>query len=301
MSKVFKKIARIQETSKIIHGFWTKENIFVYSTYNHFKYVLPNGDRGILKSVKDIQYPVGFGDNTVFAFDIDNNLTKFDVSKQECLFKLSLSQNDIAAVKQYVKTASKQEGSAMVAYLHRKNYPAVALSMTTDNKCKFQLALKSGNLQAAYDSALALKSPDNFETLAEEALLQGCSSVGDCSLDRGGGLPGKQEPVEAELPAPHDWKHARPRAGERDGSQRGRCHDPVQRVDLPGRHQDSHQDSGRHGPSRPGIPVCSQPRARRHGGCHQEDHDARGEVPQEGGSTHTAQASYPEPRGGLRE
>lgn len=183
MSKVFKKIARIQETSKIIHGFWTKENIFIYSTYNHFKYVLPNGDRGILKSVKEIQYPVGFGDKVLYSFDIDNNLNKFTVGKEECIFKLALSQNDIASVKQYVKNSKKNEGSAMVAYLHKKNYPAVALSMTNDNKCKFQLALKSGNLQAAYDSAVALKSPENFEKLAEEALLQGCSSVTDFYLD----------------------------------------------------------------------------------------------------------------------
>lgn len=179
MSKVFKKIARIQETSKIIHGFWTKENVFIYSTYNHFKYVLPNGDKGILKSVKDIHYPVGLGDNTLFSFDIDNTLHKIAVGKDECLFKLALSQNDIKTVKQFVKTAKKNEGSAMVAYLHKKNYPAVALSMTNDNKCKFQLALKSGNLQSAYESAVALKSPENFEKLAEEALLQGCSSVGD--------------------------------------------------------------------------------------------------------------------------
>lgn len=183
MSKAFKKIGRIQETSKIIHGFWTKENIFVYSTYNHFKYLLPNGDKGILKSVKDIHYPVGFGENVLFSFDIDNTLNKFNVGKEECNFKLALSQNDIGAVKQYVKNAKKNEGSAMVAYLHKKNYPAVALSMTNDNKCKFQLALKSGNLQAAYDSAVALKSPENFEKLAEEALLQGCSSVRNSKLD----------------------------------------------------------------------------------------------------------------------
>lgn len=177
MSKGFKKVARIQETLKVVHGFWTKENIFVYSTFNHIKYVLPNGDKGILRSIKDMEYPVGIVGDNLFSFDIENSLNKVVVQKEECLFKLALAQEDMAAVKSYVKSGPKGNGSAMVAYLQKKNYPAVALSMATDNDSKFQLALKSGNLQSAYESAAAIKSPEKFEKLASEALLQGCYPV----------------------------------------------------------------------------------------------------------------------------
>jgi coatomer protein complex subunit alpha (xenin) len=176
MSKVFKKIARVQEVSKIVHGVWTKDNTFLYSTYNHFKYLLPNGDKGILKSINEIRCPVGLVGNTVFSYDIEYNLHKDEVSKEECMFKLALSQNDIAAVKAFAKN-KKTQGSAMISYLHKKNYPAVALSLTSELKSKFQLALKSGNLQTAYESAAALKSTECFEKLAEDALLQGCHSV----------------------------------------------------------------------------------------------------------------------------
>lgn len=199
MNKAFKKVARIQECSKIIHGFWTKENIFIYSTYNHLKYVLPNGDKGILKSVKDIQYPVGMSDNCIHSFDIDSVLNKFQVDKQECLFKLSLWQNDIQAVKTFVKSTKKLEGSAMVSYLQKKNYPAVALSLTNDNECKFQLALKSGNLQAAYESASILKNTANFEKLAKEAIVQGCYPVNLFYSARRNRLSRKQEHFPAEL------------------------------------------------------------------------------------------------------
>lgn len=176
MSKAFKKISRIQEVSKIIHGFWTKDNIYVYSTYNHVKYLLPNGDKGIMKSINDIRCPVGMIDNTIYTYDIDHNLNKDLISKEECLFKIALSQNNIQYVKGFVKN-KKPEGSALVSYLQKKNYPAVALSLTSDLKSKFQLALKSGNLQTAYESAAALKSSESFERLAEDALLQGCNSV----------------------------------------------------------------------------------------------------------------------------
>lgn len=173
MNKSFKKVVRVQETAKIVHAVWTKDNILIYTTYNHFKYLLPNGDKGILKSVSDIQYPVGMIGEAIYSFDIDNKISKTDVNVSECGFKMALSQNDIQAVKSYVKNKMAVEGSAMVSYLNKKNYPAVAMSLTSDIKCKFQLALKSGNLQSAYESATELKKKDCFEKLANDALLQG--------------------------------------------------------------------------------------------------------------------------------
>jgi len=179
MNKAFKKVSRIQETSRIIHGFWTKDNVFVYSTYNHLKYLLPNGDKGLIKSVNDIQYPVGMIDDAIFTVDIDNNICKTPVGWTECKFKTCLMQNDIQGVKGYIKGNKKLgEGSSMISYLQKKNYPGVALSLTQDQKSKFQLALKSGNLQTAYESAAALKSTECFDKLASEALLHGCYPVG---------------------------------------------------------------------------------------------------------------------------
>lgn len=88
-------------------------------------------------------------------------------------------QNDIQGVKGYIKGNKKLgEGSSMISYLQKKNYPGVALSLTQDQKSKFQLALKSGNLQTAYESAAALKSTECFDKLASEALLHGCYPVG---------------------------------------------------------------------------------------------------------------------------
>lgn len=230
MNKSFKKVARIQEASKIIHGFWSKENIFVYSTYNHLKYVLPNGDGGILRSVRDIRYPVAWTDAGIHAFDGDNLLAKFDANKEECLFKLALWQNDIQAVKGFVKSTKKTDASAMVAYLQKKNYPAVALSMAADTSCKFQLALKSGNLQAAYESATVMKDPACFEKLAQEALVQGCHPVlSDDSAGRDR-LPGKQEHSTAKLLTSGHRQHEGSRSDQGDRQERRGCHDSIQRV-----------------------------------------------------------------------
>lgn len=65
----------------------------------------------------------------------------------------------------------------MIAYLCKKNYPSVALSLASDEKTKFQLALRSGNLQAAYEAANKIKKKDCFAKLASEALKQGCNPL----------------------------------------------------------------------------------------------------------------------------
>jgi coatomer subunit alpha len=65
------------------------------------------------------------------------------------------------------------DGSAIVSYLHKKNYPSVALSLTSDPAKKFQLALKSANLEAAYESAQAINQRQSYEKVAEYAMYQG--------------------------------------------------------------------------------------------------------------------------------
>lgn len=69
--------------------------------------------------------------------------------------------------------STASEGSAVVSYLHKKNYPSVALSLTTDPAKKFQLALKSANLEAAYESAQAINKTQSYEKVAEYAMYQG--------------------------------------------------------------------------------------------------------------------------------
>ena len=65
----------------------------------------------------------------------------------------------------------------MLSYLTQKNYSAIAMSLAKEEKTKFQLALKCGNLQAAYESANKLQDKACFEKLAKEALIQGCSPL----------------------------------------------------------------------------------------------------------------------------
>ena len=67
------------------------------------------------------------------------------VNCDELSFKRCIQRIDIKSVKKFVKSKSTP-GNSMIAYLQKKNYPVVALSMADDDKTKFQLAIKAGNL-----------------------------------------------------------------------------------------------------------------------------------------------------------
>ena len=177
MNKNFKKIARVNEGSKIQASFWTKDGVLIYSTYNHLKYVLSNGDKGILKSLSDIRYPFAINkDKKVLCFDIDGNVSEEEVETEGFLFKKSIQTTNIAKVKNFIKN-NNTPGKAMISFLCKKNYPSVALSLTDDEKTKFNLALRSGNLQAAYEAANKIKEKKCYEKLANEALKQGCNPL----------------------------------------------------------------------------------------------------------------------------
>lgn len=176
MNKHFKKLARIDEGSYILSAIWTKDNVLVYSTYNHLKYTLTNGDKGIMKSIDHIRYSSALIKDVLYCFDPAGNVIEEKVSIEDILFKKSIQTSNISKVKSFIKSHNTP-GNAMISYLCKKNYPSVALSLTSDDKTKFQLAIRSGNLQAAYEAAENLKKKECYQKLAQEALKQGCNPL----------------------------------------------------------------------------------------------------------------------------
>jgi coatomer protein complex subunit alpha (xenin) len=169
MNKNFQRIARFNEGYKIQGAIWTSDNVLVYTTYNHIKYILTNGDQGILKSLDSIRYPVQMKDDILYCFDTEGTLIQEKVDREDYLFKRSIQSTNIKKVKAYIKE-NNTPGNSMISYLCKKNYPSVALSLAQDEKAKFQLAIRSGNLQAAYEAANNIKKKECYSKLASEAL-----------------------------------------------------------------------------------------------------------------------------------
>jgi coatomer protein complex subunit alpha (xenin) len=183
MDKTFRQISRVNEAHIITSAFWTKESVLIYTTDNHIKYVIKNGDQGIIQSIEKPYYIVGNKDDNLYALNADGEVEALEINRAHYLFKLAILQNDLAKVRDYI-SQKKDIGQGMIAYLHKKNIPAIAVSLAKDTRSRFLLAIESGNLEVAYEAAISLNDKKCFEKLAEEALRQGCHNIVEIGYQR---------------------------------------------------------------------------------------------------------------------
>ncbi|GJZ95208.1 coatomer subunit alpha-2-like protein [Tanacetum coccineum] len=122
-------------------GAWDDNNVFIFTTLNHIKYCLPNGDNGIIKTL-----------------DVPVYITKLSLLKKKYDHVMSMIRN------------SQLCGQAMIAYLREKGFPEVAIHFVKDERTRFDLALNSGNIQIAIAAAKEIDEKDHWYKLVVEAL-----------------------------------------------------------------------------------------------------------------------------------
>jgi coatomer protein complex subunit alpha (xenin) len=157
--------------------------VLVYSTLNHLKYCLPNGDSGILRTLDVPLYVTRVAGGVVHALDRDGKARALQVDMSEAGFKLALLQKRFDAVIAMIR-AGRLCGQAIIAYLQQKGYPEVALHFVTDERLRFSLALQCGNIEVALQSAQALDDRDTWYRLGVEALRQGNHQIVEHSYQR---------------------------------------------------------------------------------------------------------------------
>ncbi len=174
--------ATITETAKIKSGAWDEAGgVFIYTTSNHIKYALTNGDYGIIRTLDLPIYIVRVKEGAgVFCLDREVKPKLLAIDSTEYRFKLALVNRKYDEVLRMVRTAQLPVGQSLIAYLQKKGYPEVALHFVKDEKTRFALALECGNIEVGLEAARALDDKACWERLAEAALLQGNHQVGDC-------------------------------------------------------------------------------------------------------------------------
>ena len=105
-------------------GAWDGNDIFVFSTLNHIKYLLANGDHGIIRTLDVPIYLSSASNGTLHALDREGKVRKIVVDVSECAFKLALYRNEFDRVIRIMKQA-KLSGHAIIAYLQKKGFPQV--------------------------------------------------------------------------------------------------------------------------------------------------------------------------------
>ncbi|XP_037422263.1 coatomer subunit alpha-3 [Triticum dicoccoides] len=173
----------LHETIRVKSGAWDENSVFIYSTLNHIKYCLPNGDSGIIKTLDVPVYITKVIGNNIFCLDRDGKNKLISVDASEYIFKLALLRKRYDHVMSMIKS-SQLCGQAVISYLQQKGFPEVALHFVKDEKTRFNLALESGNIQIAVASAKEIDDKDHWYRLGIEALRQGNVGIVEYAYQR---------------------------------------------------------------------------------------------------------------------
>ncbi|KAK8916963.1 Coatomer subunit alpha-3 [Platanthera zijinensis] len=166
----------LHETIRVKSGAWDQNGVFIYTTLNHIKYCLPNGDSGIIRTLDVPVYLTKVSSNNIFCLDRDGKNQIIMIEATEYIFKLALLRKRYDHVMSMIKN-SQLCGQAVISYLQQKGFPEVALHFVKDERTRFNLALESGNIQIAVASAKEMDEKDHWYRLGIESLRQGNTSI----------------------------------------------------------------------------------------------------------------------------
>lgn len=173
----------LHETTRVKSGSWDDNGVFIYTTLNHIKYCLPNGDSGIIKTLDVPVYITKVSSNNVYCLDRNLKNCVISVNATEYIFKLALIKKKYDHVMNMIKS-SQLCGQAVIAYLQQNGFPEVALHFVKDERTRFNLAIESGNIQVAVASAKEIDEKDYWYRLGIEALRQGNTSIVEYAYQR---------------------------------------------------------------------------------------------------------------------
>ncbi len=172
VTKTLEQVSTLHETIRIKSATWDDAGILLYSTLNHIKYTLLNGDNGIVRTLDQTVYLVRVKARTVYCLDRNAKPKILNIDPTEYRFKMALVKRNYEEMLSIIKNSSLV-GQSIISYLQKKGYPEIALQFVQDPQTRFELAIECGNLEVAVDMAKQLDKPKLWSRLTIEALAHG--------------------------------------------------------------------------------------------------------------------------------
>ncbi|KAL3426116.1 coatomer WD associated region [Phlyctema vagabunda] len=172
VTKTLEQVSTLHETIRIKSATWDDAGVLLYSTLNHIKYTLLNGDNGIVRTLDQTVYLVRVKARTVYCLDRNAKPKILNIDPTEYRFKLALVKRNYEEMLQIIKNSSLV-GQSIISYLQKKGYPEIALQFVQDPQTRFELAIECGNLDVAVEMAKQLDRPKLWSRLTTEALAHG--------------------------------------------------------------------------------------------------------------------------------
>lgn len=183
VNRDLKIVASSTEKIRVKDALWEEHGILLYSTLSQIKYLLPSGEKGIVRSLDDPIYLVSYHNGTIFAFNRDSVLVKIEINSAEFLFKYYLEQKQYRNAIHIIRTCNL-DSKAIIGYLQRSGYDDIALYFVSEPRARFTLAIRAGNLDTALECASVLDEAAIWNQLAEEALKQGNHEIVETCYQR---------------------------------------------------------------------------------------------------------------------
>jgi coatomer subunit alpha len=172
VTKTLEQVSTLHETIRIKSATWDDAGVLLYSTLNHIKYTLLNGDNGIVRTLDQTVYLVKVKARSVYCLDRAAKPKVLSIDPTEYRFKLALVKRNYDEMLQIIKNSSLV-GQSIISYLQKKGYPEIALQFVQDPQTRFELAIECGNLDVAVEMAKQLDKPKLWARLGAEALAHG--------------------------------------------------------------------------------------------------------------------------------
>ena len=106
----------VHETIRVKSGAWDDHGVFIYTTLNHIKYALPNGDSGIVRTLDNPVYLTKVFGNVIYCLDRDGRNRQIQFDSSEYMFKLALNAKRFDHVLSMIKSGQLC-GQSIIAYL----------------------------------------------------------------------------------------------------------------------------------------------------------------------------------------
>lgn len=177
-TKKLELINSMHETIRIKSAAWDESGVLIYSTLNHIRYSLLNGDRGIIKTLENTLYITRVKDKMVYTLNREGEVEVLSIDPTEYRFKKALVNKNFPEVLRIIKN-SNLVGQNIISYLQKSGYPEIALQFVQDPQVRFDLAIESGNLTVALQEAKKLNNAVSWEKLNNEALTQGNTTMSE--------------------------------------------------------------------------------------------------------------------------
>jgi coatomer protein complex subunit alpha (xenin) len=176
VTKTLEQVSTLHETIRIKSATWDDAGVLLYSTLNHVKYTLLNGDNGIVRTLDQTVYLVRVKGRNVYCLDRAAKPRILQIDPTEYRFKLALVKRNYEEMLHIIQNSSLV-GQSIISYLQKKGYPEIALQFVQDPATRFELAIECGNLEVAVEVAKELDRPKLWTRLSAEALAHGNHSV----------------------------------------------------------------------------------------------------------------------------